>query len=372
MVVLKTVMNKSPFLPASPASQTPTLQRSYLRGRRPWHADCAAWILPPLLLLFSVPATVVGDQEGDFGYSTDGSTVTITNYTGSGGVVAMPDTIAGLPVTSIGYRAFYERTNVTSLTFPNTITAIASYAFCICTSLTNLTIPDSITRIEPMTFYYCTSLRSITIPDPVTSIGDWAFAYSRSLTQLTIGSGVTNIGDFAFYGSWPFSNVTIPDRVGRIGNWAFAGCYSLAAVTVGEGVAHLGDSAFADCVNLAGAYFKGDAPSLGTNVFTNDIRATVYYLPGAAGWGETFGERPTAIWRPRVETGGASFGVQTNRFGFTITWASDKVVVVEAATDLVNPTWSPVATNTLAVGSSYFSDPQWSSYPRRFYRVRSP
>jgi hypothetical protein len=73
-----------------------------------------------------------------------------------------------------------------------------------------------------------------------------------------------------------------------------------------------------------------------------------------------------------VETGAADFGVQTNRFGFTITWTSDRVVVVEAATDLGNPSWTPVSTNLLAGGSAYFSDPEWADDPARFYRLRSP
>jgi hypothetical protein len=33
--------------------------------------------------------------------------------------------------------------------------------------------------------------------------------------------------------------------------------------------------------------------------------------------------------------------------------------------------WTSVATNTLAGGSSYFSDPQWTNYPGRFYRLGS-
>ena len=48
------------------------------------------------------------------------------------------------------------------------------------------------------------------------------------------------------------------------------------------------------------------------------------------------------------------------------------VVVVEASTNLANPIWSPLATNTLTSGSSYFSDPQWTNYPGRFYRLRWP
>jgi hypothetical protein len=65
-------------------------------------------------------------------------------------------------------------------------------------------------------------------------------------------------------------------------------------------------------------------------------------------------------------------GVRTNQFGFTITGTSGLVVVVEACTNPANAIWSPVGTNTLTAGSSYFSDPRWTNYTRRFYRLRSP
>jgi hypothetical protein len=55
---------------------------------------------------------------------------------------------------------------------------------------------------------------------------------------------------------------------------------------------------------------------------------------------------------------------------FTTSWASDKVVIIDASATLSSPTWSPISTNTLTGGTSYFSDPQWAQYPRRFYRVR--
>jgi hypothetical protein len=78
------------------------------------------------------------------------------------------------------------------------------------------------------------------------------------------------------------------------------------------------------------------------------------------------------LWNPQVQTSDASFGVRTNQFGFTITGTSGLVVVVEACTSLANPIWSPAGTNTLTGGSSYFSDPQWTNYPSRFYRLRWP
>jgi hypothetical protein len=78
------------------------------------------------------------------------------------------------------------------------------------------------------------------------------------------------------------------------------------------------------------------------------------------------------LWNPQVQTSGASFGVRTNRFGFNITGTSGLVVVVEACTNLANPTWSPVQTITLTGGPVYFSDPRWTNYTRRFYGLGGP
>ena len=37
-----------------------------------------------------------------------------------------------------------------------------------------------------------------------------------------------------------------------------------------------------------------------------------------------------------------------------------------------HPAWAPVSTNPLTGGASYFSDPTQTTYPSRFYRLRSP
>ena len=75
---------------------------------------------------------------------------------------------------------------------------------------------------------------------------------------------------------------------------------------------------------------------------------------------------------PVILTTPPSFGVQTDEFGFVISWATNASVVVDACSDLGLQDWSPVGTNTLVEGWSYFSDPEWTNSPSRFYRLRSP
>jgi hypothetical protein len=75
---------------------------------------------------------------------------------------------------------------------------------------------------------------------------------------------------------------------------------------------------------------------------------------------------------PQIQTGDGSFGVQTNQFGFNVNWAGVQVIKVDACTNLISPIWTPVQTVTLTNGSFYFSEPQWTNYPARFYRISSP
>ena len=142
---------------------------------------------------------------------------------------------------------------------------------------------------------------------------------------------------------------------------------------VPNSVTNIEDEAFSGCTNLTGVYFRGNAPSLGgSDVFEDDGNLTVYCLPGTTGWDTTFGGRPTALWLPQVLTSDSSFGIRTNQFGFSITWASGMTVVVETCTNLANSIWPPLQTNNFTGDSFYFSDPQWTNYPGRFYRLRSP
>jgi hypothetical protein len=162
------------------------------------------------------------------------------------------------------------------------------------------------------------------------------------------------------------------DGVTSIGSDAFYGCTNLTSVTIGSSVTNIGSGAFEYCTGLNGVYFNGNAPSVNWSIFAGDFTASVYYLPGTTGWSSTFGGRPAVLWSPQMQTGGVSFGVRTNQFGFLIVWASGRTVVVEACTNLAYLAWYPVQTNMLSGGSSYFSDPHWTNSPARFYRLRSP
>ncbi|MEY4327250.1 MAG: hypothetical protein RIS24_3421, partial [Verrucomicrobiota bacterium] len=80
-----------------------------------------------LCVLFNLPAKA--DQFGDFTYTATAPVASVTGYTGAGGVVTIPETINGLSVTSIGLNAFRNKTSLTSVTIPNSVTTIGGSAF---------------------------------------------------------------------------------------------------------------------------------------------------------------------------------------------------------------------------------------------------
>jgi hypothetical protein len=321
-------------------------------------------------------------------YQLNVITVNPTNsfYSGVNGIlfdksqttlIAYPEGLTGAytisnTVTSIGDYAFDFCPGLTSITIPNSVTSIGNQAFQTCSDLTNVTMSTNVTSIGANAFDGCSSLTSIVIPKGITSI-QFATFEDCGFTSVTIPSGVISIGTAAFDICGGLTNVIIPSSVTSIANLAF---YNdpLTSIIIPNSVTNIGSYAFSHCFNLTSVYFTGNAPTPtnDSSVFQYDNNATAYYLPGSTGWGSMFDAIPTVLWLPQVQTSDASFGVRTNQFGFNINWANGQTVVVEACTNIANPVWRPIQTNTFTSGSCYFNDPQWTNYPNRFYRLCSP
>jgi hypothetical protein len=371
-----------------------------------------------LLLLGMLPVVV----KAQFLYTVnDDGTITLTAYTGPPtNAITIPATVDDLTVTVIGNNLF-NGSSLISVILPESVGSIGSGAFGGCAWLTNVNIPASVTNIGNGAFNNCSSLPGVTIAGNGTGIGNSAFAYCSGLTNVTIGNavssigfqafercsgltsiaignGVTNIGILAFEFCSGLTNVTIGTGVTSVGMDVFNGCTSLVEVVMSESIAsiensaffnntglrnitipssvtNIADYAFGECTNLTGIFFRGNAPAnAGSNAFFYDNVATAYYLPGATGW-QGFAAQtgvPVLLWNPEAQTSDGSFGVGTNGFGFNITGTANIPIVVEATSNLSSATWSVLQSGALTNGSIYFNDRQWTNYPGRFYRIRSP
>ena len=142
----------------------------------------------------------------------------------------------------------YNRSSLTNVTIPDSVTSIGTEAFGWCFNLTSITIPNGVTYIEPGTFEACASLTKVTLGTNITSIEYGAFSYS-GLTSITIPNSVIGIGDSAFQSCWRLANVTMGTNITSIGGGAFSGS-GLTSITIPNSVTNIGGGAFGGCASL--------------------------------------------------------------------------------------------------------------------------
>ena len=182
-------------------------------------------------------------------------------------------------ITSIGDRAFYSCSSLTSIDLPDGITSIGNRAFYSCSSLTSIDLPDGITSIGDATFEGCSSLTSIDLPDGLTSIRYCAFQNCSSLTSIDLPDGVTSIGSSAFTGCSSLTSIALPDELTSIGGEAFSGCSSLTSIDLPEGVNSIGNRAFISCSSLTSIDLPDGLTSIGGQAFSSCSSLTSIDLP---------------------------------------------------------------------------------------------
>lgn len=153
-------------------------------------------------------------------------------------------------VTTIGFGAFANATNLTSVNIPASVQAIETSAFQSCSALTSITIPDGVATISGGVFANCRSLSSINLPESITSIEENAFGYCESLTSFTVPSGVTSIPKDAFSNCKSLADIKLHDKITTIGPKAFNYCSSLKQITIPASVTRIYERAFSSCTSL--------------------------------------------------------------------------------------------------------------------------
>jgi len=265
----------------------------------------------------------------------------LTEYNGPGGDVVIP---GDMGIKEIG-KAFYFKTNISSVLIPQEVTAINDEAFWGCT-LRAVTIPDSLLTIGENAFCGCeklksviipralseikqgafcrTGLESVTITESVTVIGNRAFCNCKDLKSVTFMNDGVNVGDGVFcesglvepilingrstlcYVPASFSAYSIPDtvttirgssfkdncnltdidipgNVNTIGGAAFMGCTGLKSVRIREGVRTIGDGAFKECKSLMSVSLPKSVSSVGNMAFyKSGITEPVFTYEGSA------------------------------------------------------------------------------------------
>ena len=283
---------------------------------QPRHTTTSSRFLP--LLTFIVVVLAPFATRAEFTRTISDGEVTITGHTSLGGLVFIPATLEGLPVTRIGEAAFANSWSITHVAIPESVRYIGSRAFQGCRKLKSIAVAkgnpsfaavDGVlfdkTRAELVQYPPAKWVETYNVPEGTTSIRAWAFdgceSYADSscapLARIRIPGSVTSIGEGAFDGCPYLQSVeveennafysgmdgvlldkagtrlllyprsrrhwtyTIPAGVTSIPPLAFAGNHRLARAIIPAGVKSIGERAFDGCWSLESVQVDPDNPA---------------------------------------------------------------------------------------------------------------
>lgn len=181
---------------------------------------------------------------------------------------------------SISSMAFYDCSNLVSVSFPSTITSIGYQAFNGCNSLSSLTIPEGVKVIGQECFYNCRKLSLVTILAPfLTEYGANAFdnnaddriiyvplagvstyksewsRYARAIYYIGDNNG--SCGDDVTYSFEESTGLLYISGTGAMADFGFydqtpwkSFSSSIKTVIIETGITSIGDNAFLDCSSI--------------------------------------------------------------------------------------------------------------------------
>ena len=243
---------------------------------------------------------------GNFTYTTDGTSVTITGHSlvavpslvipaeiggvpvrtvsslshvpsgtfingalaGSVTSLTIPEGVTTLGVTTLGgpfQGPFRNFTALTSVTLPSSVTSMGTSAFLGCTALATVNLPDGITALD-RTFEGCTALTTIDLPDQLLSMNG-TFKNCTGLTSIQLPATVTTTEE-TFMGCTQLTSVSLPAGLTALGSSTFSGCTGLQNIDfLPAGLATIGDYAFRHCTGLTSLNLPPALTSIGIGTF---------------------------------------------------------------------------------------------------------
>jgi hypothetical protein len=233
-----------------------------------------------LLVLLFLEIILFGQNQNDYEFTVIGTgrnqSVTITKYIGNNVNVKVPEYINGIPVTTIGEKAF-EQSNIKTIEMSNSIISIGMRAFYGCQELTTVLLSASVTNLGreasvrvgtggaadqtsshliggvagqlgiyglDLIFDGCSKLASINVdPNNPKYCSIDGVLFNKQMTILffyphgkegsyIVPNSVSEIREGAFFNCTRLSSVFLPENLKNIGMFNFFFCPSITSFNV--------------------------------------------------------------------------------------------------------------------------------------------
>lgn len=191
-----------------------------------------------------------------FVLSPNESHYTVYGVESANGVIEIPQTYAGKPVTEIGKDAFRSCSTLEKVSVPDSVTTISDGAFRGCVGIKDITL-GGVQEIGEEAFYGCYNLKTVKLPSSLSRIKEDAFKECDSLTGVYI-SDLANWCGTQFYGelsnplfyaktlylnSRKITNLVISDDVVKVTDYAFVNT-QFTSITIANGAGEVSGKAF--------------------------------------------------------------------------------------------------------------------------------
>ncbi len=221
-------------------------------------------------------------------------------------------------VTKIGNNAFYNCTQVTSITIPKTVNFIGHNAFFntgyyndfanwdngLLYIGTNLVAVDNEKLADKCRLFTKTTLiasrvfdgseiTSVDMADNVEHINDCAFINCKKLEAVNLSDNLKILGKSAFHSCAKLKKIEIPESLTTLPATVFYGVEALEEIVITDGLESIGERAFYNTRNLKSVDIPATVKQIDATAFEKSGITDIYYNNTKAEWkrataGESF------------------------------------------------------------------------------------
>ena len=169
---------------------------------------------------------------------------------------------------------------ITDLVVPDDATEIGAHAFEGYEKLRSVVLHNGIEAIYKSAFFNCTNLTDISFSDSLYYIGPYAFDLTSWYENQPDGEIYTGRHFYKYKGEMSSNtSIVIKDGTETICQSAFEYCEGLTRITLPSSIRCIHDYAFYGCNNLKEIYCKASTPPHLNSFYSNYHKDVVLYVP---------------------------------------------------------------------------------------------